>query len=384
MNEKRVLIISQVIPQWYVDILTKALGKEAQIDIITGSNIQGNVIHSPNHDPKSLRSRLISWYKHYQFMMRWVKENKKKSYNLVFAVSNPPINSFIGLKLKKIYNAPFVYMNWDLYPQVIEETIGNPLARIVCKLWHRWNAKHYPKIDNILTIGNVMADSMRRPLNSLIDVSVLPIAVNTEILKPIEKKENPFVTQYGLTNKFVVLYSGKMGMGHNIELILDTAEILRNNDEIQFVFIGFGPKYEVVNKFIKDHQSKNIQLLPLQPDDIFPYSMACGDVGIVTQETRMAHLFMPSKTYSMMACGQAIIGIGTKHDDLHDLITHEGIGISIAEQSASVVARKIEELWRDTEMLEAYQKQSRKIAEEKYSIDVVQQRYAKLFYELLE
>ena len=90
MNEKRVLIISQVIPQWYVDLLTRALGESVQIDIITGSNVKGNVIHSPGYDAGSFKSRLISWYKHYQFMKRWTKENKKQSYNLIFAVSNPP------------------------------------------------------------------------------------------------------------------------------------------------------------------------------------------------------------------------------------------------------------------------------------------------------
>ena len=158
MNEKRVLIISQVVPQWYVDLLTRALGENVKIDIITGSDVKGNVIHSPEHDPRSFKSRLISWYKHYRFMMKWLKENKKEKYNLIFAVSNPPINPVIGLKLKKVFNAPFVYMNWDLYPQVIEETIKNPFVQFVCKAWHKWNNKHYPEIDRILTIGRVMAD----------------------------------------------------------------------------------------------------------------------------------------------------------------------------------------------------------------------------------
>ena len=383
MNEKRVLIISQVIPQWYVDLLTKALGKKVQIDIITGSDVNGDVTHSPEHDARSFKSRLISWYKHYRFMKGWIKENKKRSYNLIFAVSNPPINPVIGLKLKKVFNAPFVYMNWDLYPQVIEATIKNPFVKIVCKAWHTWNNKHYPEIDRILTIGNIMAESMKRPMKSPIDVTVLPIAVDTEYLKPISKKDNPFAEKYGLTDKFVVLYSGKMGMGHNIELILDAAELLKENDQIQFVFIGFGPKYSVVEKYIEEHKSKNILLLPLQPDDVFPYSMACGDVGIVTQEASMAHLFMPSKVYSMMACGEAIIGIGTDYDDLSSLIKYKKIGMSVVDGSANTLADNILLLKNNDEILSKFQEASRIVAEREFGLANVQNGYSDLFSDFL-
>ena len=383
MNEKKVLIISQVIPQWYVDLLTRALGENVRIDIITGSNVKGNVIHSPEHDPRCFKSRLISWYKHYRFMMKWLNENKKEKYNLIFAVSNPPINPVIGLKLKKVFNAPFVYMNWDLYPQVIEETIKNPFVQFVCKAWHKWNNKHYPEIDRILTIGRVMAESMNRPLKAPINVTVLPIAVDTDYLKPIAKKDNPFAVQYELTDKFVVLYSGKMGMGHNIELILDAAELLQEKTQIKFVFIGFGPKYSVVEKHIAEHKSRNILLLPLQPDDVFPYSIACGDVGIVTQEVSMAHLFMPSKVYSMMACGEAIIGIGTDHDDLSMLINNEEIGESITDGTVESLVERILALMNNRILLEKYKETSRKVTERKFSLSIVENGYANMLEDFL-
>ena len=54
--KKQILIVSQVIPQWYVDVLTDALGEEVHIDIITGSNVIGNIIKSPGHDADSLKS----------------------------------------------------------------------------------------------------------------------------------------------------------------------------------------------------------------------------------------------------------------------------------------------------------------------------------------
>lgn len=380
---KKVLVVSQVIPQWYVDLLTRALGEDIDIDIITGSHVQGNTIESPKHDSRSFKSRLICWVKHYRFVMSWAKRNRNTHYDLIFAVSNPPINSFIGLKLKKMFHAPFIYMNWDLYPQVIEESISNPIVQIVCKGWNWWNSRNYPKIDRMLTIGSVMAESMVKPLKIPIHVEVLPIAVDTDYLKPIPKTKNPFCIENDLIDKFVVLYSGKMGLGHNIELILEAAEKLKENKGICFVFIGEGPKYPVVENFIKEHHSENIKLFPLQPGDVFPYSMACGDVGIVTQEAKTAHLFMPSKTYSMMACGQAVLGIGTDHDDLYRLIQSNKLGICITNQSTDELTERIRKLSDTTDIIDSYQHNARETAVNEFSLSVIQEKYRLLFDELL-
>ncbi|MBP3691759.1 MAG: glycosyltransferase family 4 protein [Clostridia bacterium] len=380
---KKVLIVSQVIPQWYVDLLTSALPEGTHIDIITGSNVRGNVIASPVHNPKSFLSRLVCWAKHYSFMRKWIRQNKAAHYDLVFAVSNPPVNTFIGLKLKKVFKAPFVFMNWDIYPQFIDLSIKNPLVHFVCKLWNSWNNKNYKKIDKMLTIGNVVAESINADLQNKIDIDVIPIAVDTNKLKPIEKKDNLFIKQNGLEDKFIVLYSGKMGYGHNIELILNAAKALREHSDIKFVFIGDGQKYDLVKAAADDSQNTNVLLFPLQPDDIFPFSMACGDIGVVAEEERMAHLFMPSKTYSMMACGMAILGICSKHDDLYNLITQENIGCAVTDNDVNLVCDFILKQYQDKQKLQEQQKAARAFAETVYDTAVIQKQYKKLFEKYL-
>ena len=377
---KRVLIVSQVIPQWYVDTLCAALGEDTQVDIITGSTVSGGnvtVIPSPQHDPRSMRSRLVCWYKHWVFLSRWAKKNRKICYDMIFAVSNPPVNSFLGLKLKKRFHAPFVYMNWDLYPQLIAYSIRNPLVQAVCRMWSRWNRRHYPEIDRMLTIGNVMAKSACD--GSELDVDVIPIAVDCKRLTPIAKADNPFCRQYDLCDKFVVLYSGKMGRGHNIDVILEAATKLKERQDIRFVFIGEGERYADVEAFVDTYDGDNVLLLPLQSEEVFPYSMACGDIGIVSQEETMAHLFMPSKTYSMMACGQAIVGVCTQDDDLYRLIDARSIGRAVTNNKADELVSVIEELYGNAEKLNACKETARSVAEKEYDLSVITEKYRRLF-----
>lgn len=379
---KNVLIVSQVIPQWYVDLLTEALGPDTHIDIITGSDVRGNVISSPVHDPRSFVSRLRCWWRHYRFMSRWMRQNRHRHYDLVFAVSNPPINPYIGLKLKKLFRASFVYMNWDIYPQIIDLTIRNPLVHFVCSLWSGWNNRHYKKIDRMLTIGEVVSESINADLKQPIAIDVIPIAVNTKQLVPIAKADNSFRKENGLDGKFVVLYSGKMGFGHNIELILSAAQRLRSYEDIVFVFIGDGQKVSLVRDVV-DGGATNVRLFPLQPEEMFRYSMACGDVGVVAEEESMAHLFMPSKTYSMLACGMPIIGICSEHDDLQRLIADEKIGAAVTDGQAESFCRRVLEMYEDRERLAAMSETARLCAVEQFDLSVIKQRYIDLFESLL-
>lgn len=376
---KNILIVSQVIPQWYVDLITEALPEDVQIDIITGSEVQGNIIASPKHNPKNFSSRIVCWFKHFVFMKKWIKQNKEKHYDLIFAVSNPPINSYIGLKLKKVFKAPFIYMNWDIYPQIIDLSIKNPIVHFVCMLWNRWNSKNYFKIDKMLTIGEVVSNSINSNMSKKIDIEVIPIAVDTKRLKPIKKAENDFCVQNDLNDKFVVLYSGKMGYGHNIELILSAAEKLKEYKDIQFVFIGEGQKYELVKNAVENKKAENIKLFEFQPEEIFPFSMACGDVGIVAEEEKMAHLFMPSKTYSMLACGMSVIGICSEGDDLYNLLNKSNFGYAVINSDKDKLCDYILNLYNNAQELSNFKSLARKCAEEVYDIAVIKKQYSNLF-----
>ncbi len=381
--KKRVLILSQVIPQWYVDVIVHSLGEDVETTFITGSEICGNVISAPEYDSTSFVSRFVTWSKYFLFTYKWANKNKKEKYDLIFSTSNPPLNSFLGLRLKKVFKAPFIMMNWDIYPQCIDYMIKNTIVHQVCNIWHSLNNKNYPKIDKMITIGEVVAESINEKLKTKIDIPVIPIGVDTNLLIPREKNENLFCTEHKLENKFIVLYSGKMGYGHNVELILETAKKLRSYDDICFVFIGGGQKYSVVEDFCNAPENTNVFVFPYQPDEMFVYSMACGDIGIVTEESEMARLFMPSKTYSFISCGTPIIGISTDDDDLHNTIEQKGIGYCVTDNNPETLSKYILDLYMDKDKLTKLKNAARECAVQDYDIKKIEEQYSELFANFL-
>lgn len=384
MDGRKILIVSQVMPQWYIDLIISALPDNTKIDCITGSDVDKvSKIDAPKYVTNSFKTKFISWIKYCLFVLKWANKNKKNQYDLIFAVSNPPLNAFIGVKLKKIFKAPFVFMNWDIYPQSIEVVFKNPIIRFACKVWHKLNNIYYPKIDRLITIGEIMAESINKGLKRAVNITVLPIAADTDTIRPVKQQENPFIISNNLEGKFVVLYSGNMGCGHNIKIILDAAESLASNGKIQFVLIGEGQQYNSIKEHIKAHKLCNVHLFPWQPADIFPYSVACGDIAVVTEETNQSHLFMPSRTYSMMAAEEAIIGVCSEHDDLNLLISKYDIGSCVTDNSPETLRKLIEFYFENENELKAKQLRARKVAEEIYSIPVIAQGYKDIFDELI-
>lgn len=381
---RHILIIAQETNQLYINQLMSALGTEIEADVISGTSIFGDRIRwvkSPEHDPGGYISRLKCWFKHFIFIKSWMS-NKDLAYDLIFAVSNPPINSYIGLKLKKRFKAPFVYMNWDIYPQIIEKSISSKIVRIPCSLWRKWNTRHYPKIDCMITIGARMAKEIKNATKSKVNLSVIPLGIDQKYLKPIEKEENIFLKNNHLEKKFVILFSGKMGLGHNIELILQAAKKLSNTKEIVFVFIGNGPKYQVIEKFQKKNKLENVKLFPWQEKEIYPFSIACGDIAIVTEEKAVEGLMLPSRVFSMMSCGEAIIGICGRNDDLYGLIEDNEIGICITNDNVDELVDSITKLYEDKNLLKGMQERARYLIESKYAIERVTEKYRELFNEI--
>ena len=164
-----------------------------------------------------------------------------------------------------------------------------------------------------------------------------------------------------------VLYSGNMGNTHDIESILAVVRELKDHETIRFLFIGEGAKWPLVEKTISAEGLDNVTLLPFQPEDILPYSMATGDIGIVAYQAGTEHCIVPSKIYYYMAAGAVPLVIAGRDTDLSRMLDDNHCGLSVRTGDIEGMKRAILSLADDSELLGRYKKAARVTVERQFS-----------------
>ena len=178
-------------------------------------------------------------------------------------------------------------------------------------------------------------------------ITVVPNWSSKECFAPIEKKENPFVKEQGLEDKFTVMYSGNMGFTHNVETIVEVANRLKDNTQIHFLLIGDGKKkLELIEK-TKVYGLNNCTFLDWQPADVLPYSLASADLGVITLNQETALVSVPSKTYNLLAVGAPLLCIAPENSEIASMVSHNENGACFLPEQVNEIANFIEELASD-------------------------------------
>jgi len=123
-----------------------------------------------------------------------------------------------------------------------------------------------------------------------------------------------------------VLYCGNLGRMHDINtfLALATAGLPSG---LAFEFRGNGASYRALESAVRASKSRTqIELGGHIPDESWIATMLGADVALVTMKPGAESIVMPSKTYSALAAGQAILAICHRGSDLADTVLAHDCG----------------------------------------------------------
>jgi len=281
-------------------------------------------VHGTNFGKRSHLGRAMDYLSFYlSALFRLLLLRKQDG---VIALSTPPFIAILGIMAKKLQGARFIYWVQDLYPEVavrlrvLKEDAR--LTRLLAKL-SSWTFK---QADLIVVLGDWMKKLVLAKGVSENTIAAQPNWADGIELFPVPHEQNWFRKEHDLTDKFVVMYSGNLGMGHVFDEILEGAKALRDRHEIQFVFVGDGVRRGQILKFVQEHRLCNALFLPYQAREDLRYSLSAGDVHLVSLMPGLEGHIVPSKLYGIMAVGRPVIHIGSESSEIGDLILRSGCG----------------------------------------------------------
>jgi glycosyltransferase involved in cell wall biosynthesis len=324
---------------------------------------------SPRYNRKSKFTRILSWV-NYTFLAFFKIMFSSKN-TVIFLVSNPPILGAFAFLICKIKNLPYVVLVYDMHPDtLISFGVLKSDSRIV-NLWRMINRKVYENSAAVYTIGDVMGERLLTQFDvtktQLGKVGIVPPWADTKLIKPISKNNNPLATELHQADCITVLYSGNMGISHDIDSMLHAAKLLKNHSQIKFLFIGGGEKWQLAYDYVQVEQLLNVQVLPFQAEERLPFTMALGDISLVALDKGAEGLMVPSKMYYYMAAGSAVIGICQGRNDLEQSLAEGDSGLTVLPGDFKKLAEIILLLADDSNELRRFKKNARRSSIEHFS-----------------
>ncbi|MEW5800972.1 MAG: glycosyltransferase family 4 protein [bacterium] len=287
---------------------------------------------------------------------------------VVMAMSTPPLIGLLGLAIARIKGARFIYWVQDLYPDVaIRLGYLNPEGGM-----SRWLQKVSSSIlrqaDHVVVVSEGMRNRVAHYGVSPARVRVICNWSDDESIRPMQKGENPFVARQNLHGKFVVAYSGNMGLVHDFKTVLAAMKDLSPyQDRLLFLLIGGGARQDSIRQFVQAHGHSNVRFLPYQPREKLPQILGAADLHLVSLDPTIEGLVFPSKIYGALAAGRPILFIGDPEGEAARLI-HEGkCGQSVAAGDAHGLVEAIEDYLRHPARVQQEGLAGRRYLEERFS-----------------
>lgn len=269
--------------------------------------------------------------------------------DVVVTFTTPPLIGLVGLLMKIFRGSRYVYWCMDLYPD-IPITYGlmsprNPVAWC----WEQLNRLSLRHADRVAVLGRCMGEQVvAKGVRSerLFDGGVW---ADRDEITPVERSRNVFAKRWDIGDRFVVMYSGNYGMGHEMKTMLGAAELMRDQDDIVFLFVGGGTRKEGVENFVREKRLTNAQCHPYQERSELGPLLSLADVHLITQLEALTGMFVPSKTYGVMAASRPTIYVGREDAEAARTLVENECGLVVRQGNSEGLVGAIDGLAKDPE-----------------------------------
>ncbi|MBI3795120.1 MAG: glycosyltransferase family 4 protein [Nitrospinae bacterium] len=353
-------------------------GKSFMVETLDGVRVvRCRTLATPN---KGLVFKTLA---HLYFMVMSVFQGKQEIAGCdVIIVSSPTLFSvvgawWLGLRL----GIPYVFDVRDLWPGIFVE-LGVLKNRFVIWGLERLELFLYNKSSAVVTVTRAFkADIANRGVPET-KIHFVPNGVDVARYAA-SPKSTELAMRLGLEGKFIVLYCGAHGISHALGKIVDTAELLKGDRDVHFLFVGDGAEREQLIARTKQRGLGNVTFLPSQAKDEIPRFYNLADVCLVPlRNIPMFRTFIPSKMFEIMGCERPIVA--SVEGESEEIFRLAESAIVVPPEDSAAIARGIITLKGDSALGRRMGASGRRYVVANFSRELLARNYLDVFAGVLK
>jgi glycosyltransferase involved in cell wall biosynthesis len=282
---------------------------------------------------------------------------------VVVTLTDPPLHLALAPVIGLCKGSRLVHWAQDLYPEVAVELQVLRRRSLLASLLRgvsNWSLRRHHAV---VAVGECMKNRLvRRGLPServrvIPNWSLRPQAADDGVTAETVRRER------GWGQRFVVMYSGNLGLAHPFDGILAAIERLRELEpRILFVLVGEGAQLERVRQQVGG--AANVEILPRQPLARLDATLRAADVHLASMFERMAGLVVPSKVYGIVAAERPCVFLGPQESEAARLLVENQCGVVLPSDDGEGLARLLQDWCANPQKLEGMRENARRLAPE--------------------
>lgn len=284
---------------------------------------------------------LVNYLSFAFFASVWILFIPKKRFDRIFIYEVSPITVAIPALVLKFFRKIHCTL-WitDLWPESLSAT-GVVKNRNILSLVSQLVKFIYRKTDLVLMSSKAFKQSMLSHDAHEQKMKYFPQWAENfyQPINPIDVKVQK------LPGKFKIIFAGNLGVAQGLEVIVEAAKLLKDIDDLEWIFIGDGRDKKRIEKMAKDYHLTKLTFLAQKPAEDMPQYFAQADLLLMTlRDEPIFSLTIPGKLQTYMACakpiGAAISGEGAR------IIQEASCGFAVSAGNHHELAAEIKKFYQ--------------------------------------
>ncbi|MFV5594893.1 glycosyltransferase family 4 protein [Acinetobacter junii] len=299
-------------------------------------------VNLPEYQEAHSKQRVLNWFK-FSWLLR-AMENVIPIKPDVILYSSPSLIGYLGAKhLSNKFKIPFIFEVRDIWPLTLMELGGYSSNHPFIKFLQWIEDRAYKKADYVFSnLYNAVEHMHTRGMDTR-KFHWIPNGVSLEEVSQKQPLSQETLAQLP-QNKFIIGYTGTIGVANAIDDLIEAAHILSFNSQLHFVLVGSGKEKENLINKIQSLGLHNVTFIDAIPKKQIQSMLEQFDVCYIGWQKNPLYRFgiAPNKLPEYLYAGKPIIhafsGCG-------DVVQQAQAGITIEAEDPQAIVRAIEHLY---------------------------------------
>ncbi len=299
--------------------------------------------------------------------------------SMMLGVTNPPFISILLLIVSAITRCKYYFILHDVYPEGLVAVGKLKEKSFITKIWRELNRYSYQRAIKLVVLGRDMKDLLIQnyrlapeKIEYIPNWSITP----TNTFTPFD--QNDLAHELNIQSKFVIQYSGNMGLWHDIDTFVHAAAQLKTNQDIQFLFVGNGIRQQQAHQIAQELALTNIIWMDFVPKEQLSTSLTCAHVALISLNTGLEGIAVPCKLYGILGSGRAILAQVPATSEVAYTITEAECGFVIPPGDVDGLVSRIQQLVIDRDLTSKMGLRSFQAYKSKYTIKTIAQQFKQM------